>query len=103
MTRPAPRRVRRILGAGLAIGLLASVSLVSTGALAKPAPKPASQTSAGTSSVSPRVHLHGRTYGGVLPNLRAARTRAKVTPNGTPPLIYHGGPIQTASKVYTLF
>jgi PKD repeat protein len=26
-----------------------------------------------------------------------------VTPNGTPPLVYHGGPIQTVSKVYTLF
>lgn len=98
--KPSSRLSRPGLRIALAFGVVALVAaLTSTGAAASATHGKRSATAASHQIIhNPRGHFLG-----VLPSTLHRKTLGTAGANGTPPLTYHGGPVQHSSKVYAIF
>jgi hypothetical protein len=96
--------------AGVAtVGLVAGTAVLSGSAAAAGAPRGAGigvKTSHHAVSARPAVARlaprHGR-FLGIMPSGSARFKNVARTANGTPPLVYHGGPVQHSETVYAIF
>ena len=102
-------RLRAAVAGVAAVGLVAGTAALSGSAAVAGAPRGAGiavKTSHGAVSARPAVARlaprHGR-FLGILPSGSARFKNVAGTANGTPPLVYHGGPVQHSETVYAIF
>ena len=107
---PAARWQLRAAVAGVAaVGLVAGTAALSGSAAVAGAPRGAGvavKTAHNAVSARPAVARLAPRRGrflGIMPSGSARFAKAARTANGTPPLVYHGGPVQHAEKVYAIF
>lgn len=94
---PRPRRIRSAFGLALTLGGIAS--LLWSGPAAA-----GSRVAAGERPQPPRqlVHSPSGHFLGAIPSTLHTQV-LRTTPNGSPPLLYHGGPVVHASRAYAIF
>ncbi len=102
-------KLRGALAGVAAAGLLTGMGVLSGSAAVAGAPQGAGfavkglgQTASPQSGGTRFLPRRGRLLG-ILPSGSARFAHAAATANGTPPLTYHGGPVQHATKAYAIF
>lgn len=105
------RKIRGAVAGVAAAGLVIGTALSGTSAFAGPA----RGAGLATKAVNARAVLHAARQGspglgprhgrflGILPSGSGRFARSAASANGTPPLLYHNGPVQHSSKVYAIF
>jgi PKD domain-containing protein len=102
-------KLRAAVAGVAAAGLVAGTVALTGSAAVAGAPRGAGiavKTSHNTVSARPAVARlaprHGR-FLGIMPSGSARFQKVAGTANGTPPLVYHGGPVQHAETTYAIF